>query len=173
MRQRSRVEDEAEEMQANQEEGKAQVMERCTQVNEDVGMRWSSREEEAEEEGEAVKRRSLGRCRDEVTRTRPWTGSYVQSRPCSAQDWIIRGKKRRSGLNKTTTKSGGKSPDAPDWSMRGGTSSRGCPPLDWIIRGQVAARRHRLDPPGVIKQQEPPHPVMDHPGTRRGQTPRT
>ena len=160
-------------MQRNQNEDKAQVMQRCTQVDEDVGMRWSSQEGEAEEEGEAAKGRSLRRCRDEVTRTRPWTGSEVQTRPWSARDWIIRGKTRRSGLNETTTKCGGGRPDAPDWSIRAGTSSRGCRPPDWIIRGQVAARRHGLDHPGRTKQPECPHPVLDHQGTRGGQTPRT
>ena len=167
------MEDEAEERKRNQDEDKALVMQRCTQVDEDVGMRWSSQEDEAEEEGEAPKRRSLRRCRDEVTRTRPWTGSEVQTRTWSAQDWIMRGKTRRSGLNETTTKCGGRIPDAPDWSFRGGISSRGCLPPDWIIRGQVAARRHGLDQPGRIKEQQPPHPVLDHPGTRGGQTTRT
>ena len=64
----------------------------------------------------------------------------------------VRGKTRRSGLNQTTTECGGRSPDAPDWNIRCGTSSRGCRPLDWIIRGQAAARRHGLDHPGQIKQ---------------------
>ena len=107
----------------------------------------------------------------------------------STQDWIIRGKTRRSGRNKATTKCGGRSPDAPDWIIPGGTSSRGRrpsdwgirgqvavgrpgrahhgrnkehrPPSDWIIRGQAAAERHGQDHPGWIKQHEPPHPGLD------------
>ena len=123
--------------------------------------------------GTAAKRRSLRRCRDEVTRTRPWTCSEVQTRPWSAQDWILWGKTRRSGLNKTTTKCGGRSPDALDWNIRGGTSSRSCCPLDGIIRGQGTARHPGLDHPGWIRQQEPPHPGLDRQGTRGGQTSRT
>ena len=118
-RQRSGLEDEAKEMQRNQDEDKAQVMQRCTEVDEDVGTRWSSQEDEAEGEGEAAKGRSLRRGRDEVTRTRPSTGSEVQTRPWSAQDMTIQGKTRRSGLNETTTKCGRRSPDALNCSIRG------------------------------------------------------
>ena len=46
---RSGVEDEAEEKQRNQDENKAQEMQRCTQVDKDAGMRWSSQGDEAEE----------------------------------------------------------------------------------------------------------------------------
>ena len=102
--------------------------------------------------GTAAKRRSLRRCRDEVTRTRPWTCSEVQTRPWSVEDMIIGGKTRRRGPNQTTTKCGGRSPDAPDWNIRGGTSSSGCRPLDWIIQGQAAARHHGLNHPGRIEQ---------------------
>ena len=123
--------------------------------------------------GAAAKGRSLRRCRDEVTRTRPWTCSEMQTRPWTAQDWIIRGKTRRSGLYETTTNCGGRSPDAPDLMIRGGTSSRGCRPLDWIIRGPGTARRPGLDHPGWIRQQEAPHPGLDCQGTRGGQTSRT
>ena len=49
---------------------------------------------------------------------------------------------------------------------------RGLPP-DRIIRGQAAAERHRLDHPGWIKQHVPPHPGLDHPGTKGDQTPQT
>ena len=149
------------------------MMQGCTQVDEDVAMRWGSQDDEAEEEGEGAKGRSLRECRDEVTRRGPWTGSEVQTGPWSALDWIIRGKTRRGGLNETTTKCGGRSADAQDWSIRGGASSRGCRPPDWIIRGQVAARRHGRNHPGRIKQQEPPHPVLGNLGTRGGQTTRT
>ena len=44
----------------------------------------------------------------------------------------------------------------------GRNKEHGLPP-DWIIRGQAAAKRHRLDHPGWIKQHEPPHPGLDHP----------
>ena len=64
-------------------------------------------------------------------------------------------------------------PDAPDGRNRDRTRSRGCHPQKWIIWGQAAAERHRLDHPGRIKQQEPPHPGLDHPGTSGGQTRRT
>ena len=65
------------------------------------------------------------------------------TRPCGALDSNIRGKTRRSGLNKAAAKCGGQS---------------GCPGLDH---------------PGRIKQQEPPPPGLDHPGTSGGQTPWT
>ena len=45
-----------------------------------------------------------------------------------------------------------KESDAPDWNIRGTTSSRSCRPLDRIIREQAAARRHGLGYPGRIKQ---------------------
>ena len=104
---------------------------------------------------EAAKRRSLRRCRDEVTRTRPPTCSEVQTKPLSAQDGIVRGETRMSGQKETTTKCGGRSSDAPEWNIRGGRSTRGCRPLNWIIRGQAVARRHGLDDPARIKQKEP------------------
>ena len=47
--QRSGVEDEAEVKRRNQDEDKAQEMQRCTQVDEDAGTRWSSQGDEAEE----------------------------------------------------------------------------------------------------------------------------
>ena len=103
-----------------------------------------------------------------MTRTRPWTSSQEQTKTWSPQDWIIRGNTRRSGRNKATTKGGGRSPDAPDWNIPSGTSAP-----DRSIRGQAAAERHGLDHPRWIKQHEPPHPGLDHPGTKGGQTPRT
>ena len=80
------------------------------------------------------------------------------------------------GLNKTERpkqNDGGRSPDAPEWNLQGGTISKGRRPPDWIIRGQAAARCHGLDHPGRIKLQEPPHPGLDHEGTRGGRAPRT
>ena len=59
----------------------------------------------------------------------------------------------------------------PDWSIRGGTSSRGSHPHDWINCGQVAAKRPGLDRPGWVKQQEPPPPGQEHPGTSGGGRP--
>ena len=85
--------------------------------------------------------------------------------PWSALDRIIRGKKRRSGLNKTTAKCGRMSrtvssgahqvagaaaprtgssgdkwgPDALDSIMWDTTSRRSRRPLDWIIQEQAAA----------------------------------
>ena len=134
--------------------------------------------------GGAAKRRSPRRCSEEETRTRPRTRSQEQTKTLSTQDWIIRGKTRRSGRNKATTKCGGRSPDAPDWNIPGGTSGRGRRPpssgirgqvaarrpgrahpgrnkehghpSDWIILGQAAAERHGLHHPGWIKQHEPP-----------------
>ena len=108
-----------------------------------------------------------------MTRTRPWRCSDVVTEPWSAQDWINRGKTRRSDRNKTATKSGGRSPDAPDWSIRGGTSSRGRRLLDSNIRGQVADRRPGLKTSGRNKQQGPPPPGPDQPGIGGSQTPRT
>ena len=64
-------------------------------------------------------------------------------------------------------------PDATDGCIRDGTRRRRCRPPDWIIQGEAAAERQGLDHPGRIKQQEPPHPRLDHPGTRGGRTPRT
>ena len=95
------------------------------------------------------------------------------TRPWSALDWIIRGKSRRSGQNKTTAKSGGRSPAAPDWIISGGTSSRSHRRPDGIIRGQVEARSPGLDHPGRNKQQKPSRPGLEHPGTSSGLTPRT
>ena len=72
-------------------------------------------------------------------------------RPCNALDWMIRGKKRRSGKNKTTAKCEERTPDAPDWITWGGTGSRSQPPrtgssgdkwqpdnLDWINRDRTS-----------------------------------
>ena len=112
-----------------------------------------------------MKRKSPRRCSEEVTRTRPWTTSQEQTKTRSTQDCLIRGKTRRSGRNKTTTKCGGRSPDAPDWNIPGGTSSRGRPLQDWSIRGRVAARRPGRAHPGRIKEQGlPPDWII------RGQT---
>ena len=136
-----------------------------------------------------------------MTRTKPWTSSQEQTKTWRTQDRIKQGKTRRSDRNKATTKCGGRSPDAPDWIIPGGKSGRGGRPSDrgirgqlaarrpgransgrnkehglpsdWIIRGQAAAERHGLDHPRWIKQHEPPHPGLDHPGTKGGQTPRT
>ena len=148
---------------------------------------------------EAARRRNPRRCSEDETSTRPRTNSQEQTKTWSTQNWIIRGKTRRSGRNKATTKCGGSSPDAPDWNIPGRKSGMGRRPPDWGIRGQVAARRprpahpgrnkeHRLPPdwiirgetgaerqgldhPGWIKQHEPPHPGLNHPGTKGGQTP--
>ena len=57
-KQRSGLEDEAEEKHRNQDDDKAPVMQRCTQVDEDVGKRWSIQGDEAQEK----QRRSLRRC---------------------------------------------------------------------------------------------------------------
>ena len=103
-----------------------------------------------------------------MTRTRPWTSSQEQTKTRSTQDWIIRGKTRRIGQNKATIKSGGRSPDAPDWNIPAGTSAP-----DRSIRGQAAGERHGLDHPGWIKQHEPAHPGPDHPRTKGGKMPRT
>ena len=48
-KQRSGVEDEAGEKRRKQDENKAEVTQRCTQVDEDGGMRWSSNEDQAQE----------------------------------------------------------------------------------------------------------------------------
>ena len=131
-------------------------------------------------------------------RKRPGRG---QTKTWSTQDWIMGGKTRRSGRNKAKTRCGGRSPDAPDWNIPGGTSrrgrrppglghqgTRGCQaprrahpgrnkehglPPDRIRSGQAAAERHGLDHPGWIKQHEPRHAGLDYPGTKGGQTPRT
>ena len=78
--------------------------------------------------------------------------SADEGRECPGLDHPGQNKKERPNPN--DTKCGGRSPDAPDWNIRGRTSSRGCRPLDWIIRGQAAARRHGLDHPGRKKQQD-------------------
>ena len=98
---------------------------------------------------------------------------HEQTKTWGAPDWIIRGKTRRSGRNKTTTKCGGRRPEAPDWNILGGISSRGHRPTDWSIRGQVAARSPRRVHPGRNKEQGLPPPGRDHPGTNSGQVPRT
>ena len=137
----SGVEDQAEEKQRNQEEDKPQEMQRCTQVDEDAGMRWSSQGDEAGERPRGAKRRSPRRCRVGVTKTRPSISSQEETKTWSAQGWIIRGKTRRSGQSKKTTKCGGRSHDNLDWNIWGGTSSWGRHPPDESIKGQVAARR--------------------------------
>ena len=154
--------------------------------------------EEAEEQ---QRRGAPRRCSEEETRTRPRTSSQEQTKTLNTKDWMKRGKTRRSGRNKATTKCGARSPDAPDWNIPGRTSGGGRRPPDWNIRGQVAAahprqalpgrnKEHRLPPdwiirgqaaadrhgrghPGWIKQHEPPHPGLDHPGTKGGQAPWT
>ena len=97
---------------------------------------------------------------------------------------------------------GGSSLAAPEWNIRGRTSSKGRRPPNWMILGQVAARRpgrahprrnteQELPPSGLyhpgasggqrpqtgsswrMKQQEPLHPGLDHQGTRGGRTPQT
>ena len=121
----------------------------------------------------AAKRRSPRRSRVEVTRTRPCTSSHEQTKTWSAQYWIIRGKRRGRGRSETTTKCGGRSPDAPDWNIRGGTSNRGRHPPDWSIGGQVVARGPGLAQPGRNKEQGQPPPGLEHPRTSGGRSPQT
>ena len=95
-------------------------------------------------------------------------------RSADAPDCSIRGGTSSRAAACQTGTSGDKwRPDAPGGRIRDGTHSRGCRRPDWIIRGLAAARRHGLDHPGRIKQQEPPQPGLDDPGTRGGQAPRT
>ena len=90
------------------------------------------------------------------------------TRPRRAKDENNKGKTRRSSQSPTTATSGEKGSDAPEWIIRGGTSSKSRLPPDWIIRGQLAGRRSGLEHPGRNKQQEPPPPGLDHPGAGGG-----
>ena len=64
-------------------------------------------------------------------------------------------------------------PEATDWIIRGGSSSRSRRTPDQIIRVQGAAGRPGLEHPGSERQQEPPQPGIDSLGTRGGQMLRT
>ena len=108
-----------------------------------------------------------------MTRRRPCTSSQGQIKKWSAHNWIIWGTTRRSCRSETTTKSGGRSPDAPEWNIRGGTSSRGRHPADWNISGQVAARRPGRAHPGRNKEQGQPPPGLEHPSTSGRRSPWT
>ena len=80
------------------------------------------------------------------------------------------------GINKTERpkqNDGGRSPDAPEWNLRGGTSSNGRRPPDWIIGGQVAARRPGQAHPRRNTEQGLPPPGLEQTGTSGGQMPRT
>ena len=55
------------------------------------------------------------------------------------------------------------SPEAPNWIIRGGSSSRTRHTPDCIIQGQVGGGRHGLDHPGQNKQERPQPPGLDHP----------
>ena len=57
---------------------------------------------------------------------------------------MVRGKTGKSGQSKTTVSSGEMRPDAPEWIIRGGSSSRSRRPPDWINQGQGAAWRPGL-----------------------------
>ena len=129
--QRSRVEDEAGEKQRKQDEDKAKVTQRCTHVDKDEGMRWSSCGDEAEE-----KHRSSDEEEPEEMQSRGDQDEAVHKQPRADKDKECRGldhpghnKKERP--SETTTKGGGRRHDAPDWNIRGGTSSRGRHPPDW------------------------------------------
>ena len=130
-----------------------------------------------------------------MTRTRPWTSSQEQRKTWSTQDWIIRGKTRaaetkrqqkaeegvltpRTGTSRAeqaaeaaaprTGASGDKwLPDAPDGRIRDGTRSTGSP------QSGSSGDKRRRNATDWIKQHQPPHPGLDHPGTKGGQTPRT
>ena len=114
-----------------------------------------------------------------MTKTRPCTSSQEQTKTRRAQDWIIRGKTRRSGPSTTTTKGGGRRhdtprtgasgaeqaagaaipqtgtleekwrPKAPDWIVRGGPSSRNRRPPDWSIQGPAAEDAPRTGTSGA------------------------
>ena len=134
-------------------------------------MRWSKHGDEGE-----VKQRSSDEEESKEVQSRgdqgeAGTSSQEQTKTRRAQDWIIRGKIRRSGPGETTTKGGGRRhdtprtgtsraeqaagaatprtrtsedkwrPDAPDGRIRY-ARSRGSRPPDWNIRGQAAAERH-------------------------------
>ena len=127
----------------------------------------------------AATRRSPRRCRVGVTKTRRSTRSQKQTKTRRAQDWIIRGKTRRSGPSETTTKGGGRRhdtprsgasgaeqaagaaipragstedkwrPNAPDCIVRGGPSSRHRRPLHWSIQGPAAVDAPRTGTSGA------------------------
>ena len=136
-------------------------------------------------------------------RLRPWRSSEAAKRRSpwgsrEALDWIIRGTTRGSGQNTTTATSGATSPDARDWIIWGGTSSRSRRPPDWINRDKwrltprtgksgadqaagaatprtgssrdKSGRRPRLDHPGQNTKERPQPPGQEH-LWRRGQKP--
>ena len=142
-------------------------------------MRWSSRGDEAEE-----KQRSSGEEEPEEMQRRGDQEKAVhvaqeQTKTRSAQDWIIRGKTRRSGPSERTTKGGGRRhdtprtgasgvqqaagaatrrtgtsedkwrPDAPDWIVWRGPSSRNRRPPDWSIQGPAAVDAPRTGTSGA------------------------
>ena len=59
------------------------------------------------------------------------------------------GQSKKESPKHDARKTGEKRPDALDWIILSGTSSRSSRPPDWIIQGQVAAFRPGKDDPGL------------------------
>ena len=126
-------------------------------MNEDGGMRWSSRGDEAEE-----KQRSSDEEEPEEMQSRGDQGVAEQKQPRADEDKESPGldhpgqKKKEQHKRNDHKRRRKETGHPPDGSIRGGTSSRGRHPPGWIICGQVAAKRPGLDRPGRAKQQAPP-----------------
>ena len=135
-------------------------------------MRWSSRGDEAEEkqrgsnEEEPEEMQSKG-AQEEAPHKQPRAHKDKESPGLDHPGQNGKGWPKRND-NKMRRK---ETRRPPDWSIRGGTSSRGRHPPDWNFRGHVAAKRPGLDRPGWAKQQEPPPPRLEHPGTSGGGRP--
>ena len=69
--------------------------------------------------------------------------------PMKCPGLVLRAKTRRNGRSTTRALTGKIRPEAQDWIVRSGTSSRSRRPPDWIIQGQVGAWRPGLDHPGL------------------------
>ena len=105
----------------------------------------------------------------------PGTGSSRAKRERAAKTKLQQ--KAKEGVRKPRSGTSGAEPAtgaaAPGLDHPGGTSSRSRRPQHWVILGQGAAGRTGLDHLGRNKQEDPPPPGQDHPGTSGGLTPRT
>ena len=134
---------------------------------------WSSQGDEAEE-----KQRSSDEEEPKEMQSRGDQDDAVHKQPradedmgCLGLDHSGQNKKERSKRN--DHKKRRRSHDAPDWNIRGGTSSRGRHPPDWNIWGQVAARRPGQPHSVRNKEEGQPPPGLEHPWTSGGRSPQT
>ena len=81
---------------------------------------------------------------------------------CPGQDHQGKIKKEQPKLHDSNIRR--KETDAPDWHIRGGTSSNSRRPRDWMIEGELATRRNGLPHPGQDKKKRPQPRGLGHQG---------